>query len=292
MNLRGKKGFTLIELLVVIAIIALLLSILMPALGIATELAGAVVCAAREKQILLAWTVYSQDNDGNLCTPRTFNYDPPNNNFDWVVFNPDSDPAYSLSGFTAEQEIEGIVRGTLYDYYEDTKLVHCPTDKRYASAPAFPGFSVDGGYRTYSFVHHANGEFNPAYITAGWMNSESELFNKLDQLRNPSSKFVLIEENDSRGMNRGSWVMKITDDPGFVDPFGVFHNMRSILGFGDGHVERIAWKDQRTEQFSDDILNGTNGTTGFQQWAVQKEYNVDNEDLIWIQTHYGRNKQK
>ncbi|HEG42652.1 MAG TPA: type II secretion system protein, partial [Phycisphaerales bacterium] len=105
MNLRGKKGFTLIELLVVIAIIALLLSILMPALGIATELAGAVVCAAREKQILLAWTVYSQDNDGNLCTPRTFNYDPPNNNFDWVVFNPDSDPAYSLSGFTAEQEI-------------------------------------------------------------------------------------------------------------------------------------------------------------------------------------------
>ena len=287
--MKAKKGFTLIELLVVIAIIALLMSILMPALGIAKELAGAAVCAAREKQILLAWTVYSQANDGNLCTPNTYDYDPSDDDFDWVAFD---DVSYSRLDCTAEQEIEGVLDGVLYDYYEDPKLVHCPTDKRYSSAPANSAYGGNGGYRTYSFVHHANGNFKQGLIDSGRMLSESEIFKKLDELRTPSSKFVLVEENDNRGLNLGTWVMKLTDDPGFVDPFAVFHNMRSVLGFGDGHIERIAWKDNRTEKFSDDISNGTNAGYGFEAWAnlPQNDYNSDNEDLVWLQDHYGRNK--
>ena len=59
----GKKAFTLIELLVVISIIALLLSILMPALGRAREQARIVVCANNEKQIGTSLLMYAFEND-------------------------------------------------------------------------------------------------------------------------------------------------------------------------------------------------------------------------------------
>ncbi|MCK5000616.1 MAG: prepilin-type N-terminal cleavage/methylation domain-containing protein [Anaerohalosphaera sp.] len=61
--MNRRKGFTLIELLVVISIIALLLAILMPALGKVKEKARGVACAAHLKQFGLAWYFYSQEND-------------------------------------------------------------------------------------------------------------------------------------------------------------------------------------------------------------------------------------
>ena len=61
-----KKGFTLIELLVVISIIALLLAILMPALGKVKEKARSVVCKANLKQWGLIINLYAQDNDGQM----------------------------------------------------------------------------------------------------------------------------------------------------------------------------------------------------------------------------------
>ena len=63
---RNRKGFTLIELLVVISIIALLLSILMPALGKARDQAKTLVCSSKQKQLLVAWTAYAIDNDDSI----------------------------------------------------------------------------------------------------------------------------------------------------------------------------------------------------------------------------------
>ena len=57
-------GFTLVELLVVISIIALLLSIMMPALSKAKESAKRTICASREKQWGLAYALYASDNEG------------------------------------------------------------------------------------------------------------------------------------------------------------------------------------------------------------------------------------
>jgi prepilin-type N-terminal cleavage/methylation domain-containing protein/prepilin-type processing-associated H-X9-DG protein len=67
-KIRGvqKSGFTLVELLVVIAIIALLLSILMPSLQRAKELAKQIVCSSREKQLALALMTYTQDYRGYI----------------------------------------------------------------------------------------------------------------------------------------------------------------------------------------------------------------------------------
>lgn len=62
------SAFTLIELLVVISIIALLIGLLLPALGAARESARAVRCLANEKQIGLAVMVYANDFD-NLLLP-------------------------------------------------------------------------------------------------------------------------------------------------------------------------------------------------------------------------------
>jgi len=66
---KTKKGFTLIELLVVVAIIALLISILLPSLSRARELAKRLVCAANVKGIGTAEKIYANDNEEQWSTP-------------------------------------------------------------------------------------------------------------------------------------------------------------------------------------------------------------------------------
>jgi prepilin-type N-terminal cleavage/methylation domain-containing protein len=74
---RDASGFTLIELLVVIAIISLLVSILLPSLNKAKELARQAVCMSNLRGLALTQLLYAQDND-EWSTPLVLGYTNPN----------------------------------------------------------------------------------------------------------------------------------------------------------------------------------------------------------------------
>ncbi|HUW19016.1 MAG TPA: type II secretion system protein [Sedimentisphaerales bacterium] len=100
MAVHKRRGFTLIELLVVIAIIALLMSILMPALSKAKQQAKAAVCLSNLHQWAIVLSMYTGENNG-----------------------------YFLAGN------EGITGGwawmeVLRPYYSDDKLHLCPMARR------------------------------------------------------------------------------------------------------------------------------------------------------------------
>jgi prepilin-type N-terminal cleavage/methylation domain-containing protein len=117
--MANKKGFTLIELLVVIAIIALLLSIITPALRSAKEQGRKAVCAAHIRSLLTGIYVYAARFDDNI--PTTVE----DNNASWgfvcwQTFYPEEDPVPGWIGL-----------GHLYatDIIDDPEIFYCPSQQ-------------------------------------------------------------------------------------------------------------------------------------------------------------------
>ena len=84
--MRSKKAFTLVELLVVIVIIAVLLSVLVPAMNKVRESARRVVCATRQRQIGMLLEYYCLDNKGNYFPVYSDNY--PHGSSAWREYPP------------------------------------------------------------------------------------------------------------------------------------------------------------------------------------------------------------
>ncbi len=125
-----KRAFTLIELLVVIAIIALLIGILLPALGKAREAGRQVKCLSNIRQIDAAALGYAQDFKDQIW-PVTNRNPWPNGARVWTAW-PAPDPADRDVAMWA-QRVENLTRvpGFLFDYTDNAHMiVECPTNKR------------------------------------------------------------------------------------------------------------------------------------------------------------------
>lgn len=218
-----KRAFTLVELLVVIAIIALLMAILMPALRLAKDQAAGLICVNNLKTLSLAWFTYTVDNDGELVGGHIGSAP-----HDWVQGPPSGDN--TISG----KKI-GIREGHLFPYVKTVDVYHCPGDARIdmTDQQAFRSYSIAGG---------ANGE--------GWANSYVQA-KRFTDIRNPGTKYIFVEEADNRGWNVGSWVMNLNRTDQWVDPFAIWHNEKSTLGFADSHAEKHNWVDKSTIEMSE-----------------------------------------
>jgi prepilin-type N-terminal cleavage/methylation domain-containing protein/prepilin-type processing-associated H-X9-DG protein len=216
-----RRGFTLIELLVVIAIIAVLASLLLPALTKARVKAQGVACANNIKQLSTAWLLYADENADLLVNnhgideTRVRRENWVNNVLDWGS----SDDNTNLAS---------LASGKLTPYLSlSTAVFHCPSDTSIAAnGPRNRSLSMnslvgDPGVLT--------NRFNPGYVQ----------FFHLSTIPNPSHTYVFLEEhpdtlNDGFFMNR--W-----DDFYWGNLPASYHQGAANLSFADGHIENHRW---------------------------------------------------
>ncbi len=146
MKARQIKGrsFTLIELLVVVAIIALLISILLPALGKAKEQGRLAVCLSNLHHLALAFEQYFNDN-GHIL--------------------PEAAQKPSLNPEDPEEDGYYIpITELMADYAKNQQLFHCPSDlpgkvKRDAENRGLSYWETEGTSYEYNFVPWMAAEF-------------------------------------------------------------------------------------------------------------------------------------
>lgn len=250
MKISKAKAFTLIELLVVIAIIALLLSIILPALNKTKQLAAAAVCMSNNRQLGTAYYTYAEENDGFLADGQ------PALTIDgYNTFTLPGGMQYRAHSFTGEprsetgtwrntcleDKIRGFKVGALWPYMESPDVYNCPIDRRWKKPPTAVTPSATnsiGGYRSYSIgavlsaAGHtmATGEGN--YVILNY-----------SEFSSPGSKIVFLEEQAGDGFNQNTWNIYLNKVQ-WWDPFAIVHNGSSTFAYADGHAERHKWTDK------------------------------------------------
>jgi len=235
-RLLRPVAFTLIELLVVIAIIALLASLLLPAIGRAKERAQITQCISNLRQIGVAIKLYTDDNQSRL---------PLFGNGPWVSPPPPTFRAYILGlggndpapgyGFMAE-----ATNRPLYAYIKPSTVFRCPADHGQDESDFFGGvinaiwkptnYETLGCSYCYNACRWGNDTLQP-------VDEPYQLSGKLESYVKCPSRMILMYEppamwyanyyhwHYARGPTTISDVLLAFDTQKFISP----------IGFMDGH---------------------------------------------------------
>ena len=259
-NTHGvSKGFTLIELLVVISIIALLLSILMPALNIVKQKARRILCMANQRNIALAWEAYTTENNGEIVNGYCDQdyMQSAGGQGCWVEPPQDKNGTYfgaETDNVPLEYRLNGLKKGLLYPYLETTDVFHCSGDLRFKKGVRAGSSLAKRIYRSYSIPDgiHANAEEDTKTYKVPKLVTRSAI--KMSEIRHASNKYILIEEAYDSGpsptinYNDASWDLGI-DEVVFWDPLGIYHNDSCTIAFADAHVESYKFRDPLTIEY-------------------------------------------
>jgi prepilin-type processing-associated H-X9-DG protein/prepilin-type N-terminal cleavage/methylation domain-containing protein len=226
-----RAGFTLVELLVVIGIIALLISILLPALNRAREAANAVTCASNLRQFGLGLMQYQNDHRGTVLVMNIFQGDtsPAGNGNRWTV-------ALMRGGYLGRK----VPNAQYYNIGNTFPISQCPS-LRHLFTPDINGFT-GSGYCMNTHVGGVGGNswYSPKIYEVVTNPDSSKTYHvrlKINNIKEPAKTIYVGESAPNPSILDLSPVW--TSSSPWKAP-GDHHSKGSNILFFDGHVSRFA----------------------------------------------------